>query len=114
MKKDKPIKMKALTRQEGPDGRRLDVDAEFEVYSEQDALVLVEKGLAERLSPEPEPTAAASEESPEAESEPDDRPWLMQMEPEAYLEKYGPDAKNSAQARAEIARRSAIIPSGGS
>lgn len=106
MKKDKPIKMQALTRQEAPDGRRLDIDAEFEVHSEQDALLLVEKGLARRLSPE----AKAEDESEGAGVDavaPEDEPWTLQREPDAYLETYGPDAKHSAQARAEIARRKA-------
>lgn len=103
--KDKTIKMQALTRQEAPDGRRLDVDAEFEVNNEQDALLLVEKGLARRLSPEAKPET----EAPEADTStaPEDEPWTLQREPEAYLETYGPDAKHSAQARAEIARRKA-------
>jgi hypothetical protein len=109
MKQDNPIKMKALTRQEGPDGRRLDVDAEFEVDSEQHALTLVEKGLAERLSPAPSPAAEGDTEGDDS-SEASEKEWLMQMEPQPYLDKYGPDAKHSAAARAELARRSAKLP----
>ena len=101
------IKMKALTRQEAPDGRRLDKDAEFEVNSEQDALFLVEHRLAERLSPE-----APTEEEEKAAAEEDDleKPWTLAMLPGAYLEKYGDEAKHSAHARAVLEREKAGKP----
>jgi hypothetical protein len=105
------IEMKALTYQSVPlgnDKAYVDKDGKFFVFSEEEAAARISRRLAERLSPEPEP--AAEEATEETQSESDDKPWLMQMEPQDYLQKYGPDAKNSAQARAEIARRGDKAP----
>lgn len=98
------IKMKALTRQEGPDSRRLDKDAEFEVFSEQDALVLVEKRLAERISP----AAPTEEEAATAQAEEDEAngEWKLQLTPEEYIAKY-PDGPNTKLAKAVLAKRKA-------
>lgn len=102
MEKDKPIHMMALQRQEAPDGRRLEVDAEFDVYNEQDALVLVEKGLARRLSA-PAKDEAEEEEGAKKKAQ-EDAPWTLQLSPEDYLERF-PDGSHAAQAKAEMARR---------
>lgn len=97
------IEMKALQYQSVPQGndkQYVDVDGKFFVFSEQEALARVERRLAERLSPE----APSEEEVAKGESEDLTKPWPLGMQPGPYLEKYGPDAKHSAHARAVIAR----------
>jgi hypothetical protein len=105
------IKMRTLTRMEHPeDGRRLEPPgsdgkgADFEVHSELTAFQLVEKRLAERVSPE-----APTEEEAAAAGETEDleKPWTLAMLPAAYLEKYGDDAKHSAHAKAVLDREKA-------
>lgn len=103
MKDNRPvIKMRALSRFEHPeDGRRLEKEAEFEVHSEQTALTLAEKRLAERLSPE-----APTEEQEAAAAAADETagPWLLSKTPQQYLDQYGNEAKHSAHAKAVLER----------
>ena len=76
----------------------------FNVNTEEEALALVERKLATRLSPSPPPEG---EESVDDGKAPADGPWTLNMEPDAYLAKYGDDKKFSAAAHAELARREA-------
>ncbi len=104
------IKMRTLTRMEHPeDGRRLEPPgsdgkgADFEVHSELTAFQLVEKRLAERVSPE-----AATEEEAAAASDTEDleKPWTMQVSPETYLERW-PKGDHAAHAKAVLDREKA-------
>lgn len=101
------IKMKALTYQSipmGNDKQFAPKDAEFYVFSEQEALARVERQLAERLSPEAasEDTAGKAESTAPAE----DEPWKLQISPEAYLEKW-PEGPNADQAKAALKKAKA-------
>lgn len=101
------IKMKALKDFMSNGGGLLRKDAEYVLHSEQEALQHVQKGLGERLSPEAPKEETADEQTAATQTEPEDAPWTMQLEPDAYLAKYGPDGKHSAQAQAELNRRKA-------
>jgi len=101
---EKTIKMKALKPHMGPGGGVLAVDSEYELTSEHEALDHVAKGIGERLSPPPPPEG---EEPADDGKAPADGPWLLNMEPDAYLKKHGEDKKYSAAAHAELARREA-------
>ena len=103
------IEMKALKYQSVPLGNErsfVDKDGKFFVTSEEEAAARTARGLAERLSPEPE----AEEASLEKDKVKEDEPWTMQVSPEAYLAKW-PEGPNADQARAEIARAKAAADS---
>lgn len=97
------IEMKALTYQSVPQGndrQYVAKNGKFFVFSEQEALARVERGIAERLSAE-----APSDEETAKQSETEDlsKPWTMQLDPETYLKKY-PEGQHAEHARAVIAR----------
>lgn len=96
------IEMEALKTHLGGTGGQVRKGAPYKVNSEATAAEHVRLGIGERKSPE-----AASEEPEGAETEDLTKPWPLQMQPEPYLEKYGPDAKHSAHARAVIEREKA-------
>lgn len=99
------IKMKARKTFMHNDGTLLREDAEYSLHSEREALEHVQKQLGERLSPDaPKGEDAAEQEAAAQPTVAEDEPWKLQIDPEAYLEKW-PEGPNASQARAEIARR---------
>lgn len=103
------IEMKALQYQSVPQGndkQYVDTDGKFFVFSEQEALARVERRLAERVSPE----APSEEEAAEVSAAQDlDKPWTMQVSPEAYIERW-PDGPHVEHAKAVIEREGAAKP----
>lgn len=104
MAKEPEIEMEALKTHMGPTGGQVRKGSRYTLNSEVQAAEHVRLGIGERLSP-----AAPTEEqeAAKAKNEDDDKPWTLQMEPEPYLNKYGPDAQHSEAARHEIKRRRA-------
>jgi len=97
------IAMKALKPHMGKGGGIVAIDAGYELTSEHEALEHVMKGIGERLSP----PAPAEGESPTEDTKASSDTWTLQMEPDAYLKKYGEKAQYGDAAHAEIARRAA-------
>lgn len=101
MAKQPEIEMQALKTHLGTSGGQIRVGARYTVHSEATAAEHVRLGIGERLSPE-----APTEEEAAAAGEADElsAPWPLSLTPQQYLDKYGPDAKHSAHARAVIER----------
>lgn len=97
------IEMEALKTHLGASGGQVRKGARYTVNSEATAAEHVRLGIGERISPE-----AAAEEPEGAEADELAKPWPLAMTPEAYVDKYGDDAKHSAHARAVIEREKAL------
>lgn len=93
------IEMEALKTHLGATGGQVRKGARYVLNSEASAAEHVRLGIGERISPE----APSEQESGEGGGDDLSSPWMMQMDPEAYLKKY-PEGQHAAHAKAVLAR----------